>query len=329
MSFDIKIVQLKKQNLSGLQASKLVLEFSGKDVNKALVNSLRRISMDYIPTYAFTQETITIDKNTSGVFDNDRIRLRISQMIVPNIYHPITFLSNKYRHTKYSDTDRSRHPDDIHNIEMHINVKNTSPEILNVTTNHAKFYNNGKELKNAYDKNYPHLIIRLRQNEEFSCKAVAVLDIVKRDNDSDNRWAATANCWFEKINNNKYKFFIKSIGQLDEYVILHKGCKIMKEKLIEIKHIIGNRYKNSNTSKEINIVLENENHTLGSILNYLLQDHKDISFSGLAKLSHLEDEITIKINTNNSLKPFFETINRIIKLYTHIEQQIVKLGDIS
>ena len=212
---------------------------------------------------------------------------------------------------------------------MYINIKNTSIEILNVTTNHAKFYNNDTELKNVYDKKYPHLIIKLRQNEELSCKAVAVLDIAKRNNDNDNRWTATANCWFEKINNNKYRFFIKSINQLDEYMILYKGCKIMQEKLIDIKHIIGNRYKNStNIQKEIDLVLEHENHTIGGILNDLLQNNKDISFSGLAKLSHLTDEITIKMKSNNSMKPFFETINKIIKLYAYVEKRIMALGKI-
>ena len=78
-NFDLKIVQIHKQEFKNLQNSQLVLEISGDNSNYTLVNTLRRLALDYIPTYAFPKETILIEKNNS-IFDNDYMSLRLSQM---------------------------------------------------------------------------------------------------------------------------------------------------------------------------------------------------------------------------------------------------------
>ena len=209
---------------------------------------------------------------------------------------------------------------------MYINIKNTKSDVLNVTTNHAKFYNNGDEIK-PYDRDFPHLIIKLRLGEEFSCRAYAVLNIAKRPNDNDNRWSAIANCWFERINDNKYKFHIKSIGQLDEYMILYKACQIIKEKLRGIKLIIGNKFKDTVSNKnEMDIVLDHEDHTVGSIITSLLQDHKDTQFAGLAKKDLLKDEIMIKFISKEKLRPFFSAIDSSVSMFSHMEKIFSKMG---
>jgi hypothetical protein len=48
----------------------------GKSVNPVLVNTLRRLSYDYVPIYAFPGESIQIEKNTS-IFNNDYFLLII------------------------------------------------------------------------------------------------------------------------------------------------------------------------------------------------------------------------------------------------------------
>ena len=59
---DIKITQVSKQEFSNLRSSQLILLFSGKTVNTTLVNTIRRLTQDYVPTYAFPVETITIER---------------------------------------------------------------------------------------------------------------------------------------------------------------------------------------------------------------------------------------------------------------------------
>jgi len=76
-TFDIKVKEKEYKKFN-----KLHIEFSGKDVNHVLINTLRRIIIQHIPTYAFNK--IDIAKNTS-VFNNDVLRLRLSCFPVHNI----------------------------------------------------------------------------------------------------------------------------------------------------------------------------------------------------------------------------------------------------
>src|SRR5579885_2835589 len=130
---DIKITQLHKQEFKNLQSSQLIIEISGKSVNSALVNTFRRISYDYIPTYAFPTESIYIEKNTS-IFNNDYMKLRLSQMTIPNIVNKIYYLEDKYwKNIKYDNPERDKHPNDKKILEFYVNAINNTNEIMNVT----------------------------------------------------------------------------------------------------------------------------------------------------------------------------------------------------
>ena len=58
--------------------SKLILEFKGEFETNVVINTIRRVILLEIPTYAFTQKSIEITENTS-IYDNDYMRLRLSQ----------------------------------------------------------------------------------------------------------------------------------------------------------------------------------------------------------------------------------------------------------
>nr|QBK88392.1 MAG: DNA directed RNA polymerase subunit L [Mimivirus LCMiAC01] len=325
MSFDIKIIELRKQKERGLEASELILEFSGKDVNDIVINTLRRLSYDYIPSYSFCTDTINIEQNNS-IFNNDYMRLRISQMQIPNINHNMTYLPSKYwKNVKYYSKNRPIFPKDKLKYEIQLRITNTTSDVLNVTTNHIAFYKNDKQIY-PIDKKYPHLILQLRPKEQFICNAHAVLGLGK----NDNIWSAINKCYFDKTGQNKYKFHILSSGQLDEYDILHKACVILKEKLIEIKNIISSKYPTSSNGKIIIINLDNEDHTTGAIINDILQNRKDIQYSGLAKEDLLKDEITIKYITSNKnpIKPFFEALDHAANMFTYVDKLIKKIGKI-
>lgn len=323
---DIKIVQLHKQEFKDLQNSQLILELSGKDINYAVVNTLRRLSLDYVPTYAFTKESIFIEKNTT-IFNNDYMRLRLSQLTLPNINIPIVYLPEKFwKNINYADPKRDKYPDDNQNLEIYINVENKSNDILNVTTNHIKYIENNKEVESKFNKEYPSLIIQLRPNEIFKCRAIGVLGVGKRD----NIWAAAGNAYYEEIDPNRYKLIIESQGQMDEYEILHKACEIIKIKLNDIKFMIGNKYNSTSIMNQNHLIikLENEDHTIGNIMNEFLQNNKNIAFSGLSKPDLLIDEIVIKLVSvePNPIKPLFETIDFIINLFNNIQNKLLDLG---
>lgn len=322
---DIKIIQLKKQEQKDLRSSLLVLEFTGKSVNSSLINTIRRLCYGYVPTYSFCKQTIQIEQNGS-IFDNDYMRLRLSQIVYPNLTVPIMYLPEKYwKNVDYSDNKREKIPEDNIDIEMYINVSNSTNEIMNVTTNNVNFVENGNDIEKI-DKGYPHLIIKLRPKEVFKCKCKGVLG-VGLNNDI---WSAAGNCYYSELIDNKFKFTLESQGQMDEYEILYKACHVLNIKLKSIRDIIQNRYDNSDikNKKDVEIHLENEDHTLGNIINEFLQINKNVVFSGLSKPDLLVKEVVIKLLCVNKdpLKYVYETIDHILDINNVIQAQIKKLG---
>jgi DNA-directed RNA polymerase subunit L len=325
-NIDIKIVQLHKQEFKDLESSQLVLEFSGSTVNSSLVNAFRRLALDYIPIYAFCPECIQIEKNTS-IFNNDYMKLRMSLITLPQIHNKIAVLEDKYwKNVNYLDPNREKHPDDKKVLELYINANNTTTDVMNITTNNAKVYEDGVELDDKFDKNYPHLIIQLRPGEIFNAKINASLGIGK----NNIIWAAARNSYYDEINPHHYKLTIESQGQMDEYEILFKACKVMKEKLNHVTHVITDQYDKPEIREQtlLNLVLNNEDHTLGIVLNEYLQLDDNIKYSGLSKPDLLMDVIKIKFEsiTKDPLKTLFKVINFIITIYDRLEEQLKMMG---
>ncbi|QKF93982.1 DNA-directed RNA polymerase subunit 3 [Fadolivirus algeromassiliense] len=324
---DIKITQVHKQETKNLQSSQLILDISGNTVNPTLVNTIRRLCYDYVPMYAFPSELITIEKNTS-VFNNDYMKLRLSQIVIPNITVGIHFLEDKYwKDIDIKNPEHPKHENDKKVLEFYVNSTNNTTEILNVTSNDIKIYEDGNELKNRFDVNFPCLLIQLRPGETFICRCMAALGIGKMN----SIWSPAGNVYFSNINDTKYKFTIESKNQFDEYEILHKACKALKEKLEITKKLIKEKY-DSPVYKNITalkIVLDNEDHTLGCILNEYLQESKKIAFSGLSKPNLIIDSMVIEFTTIDSdpVKVFIDNIDYVNKIFDTIESQIEKLGN--
>ena len=327
---DIKIIQLVKKEFNAYESSQLILELNGKSANAAVVNSLRRLCILYVPTYAFCKELIEIEENKS-IFDNDYMKLRLSQLTMPNIKNEISYLPDKFwREIDYADPDRQKLPEDNKILEIYVNIENKNKDLLNVTTDHAKFYENGQELE-VFKNMSPLLLIQLRPNENFICRCVAALGIGKRN----DIWAAAGNCYLEEIGDigqdNRYKLTIESQGQMDEYEILYKACKIMKKKIEELKFYISDKYSDSSITKENSLIVrfENEDHTIGNIINEYLQRSDKIAFSGLSRPDLLVDEVIIKIQSinPNPVQPLLEVLDFINELFENIQKQIQKLGN--
>jgi DNA-directed RNA polymerase alpha subunit len=322
---DINIVQLHKQEFKDLQASQLVLEFSGKSVNTSVVNTLRRLSLDYVPTYAFSPETINIEENTS-IFDDDYMKLRLSQLTIPNIKVPVAYLPEGYWYNiDYADPERERHHHDTSNYELYINKINSTTDNINVTTNDVLVLENGKEI-NRFDKKFPLLLVQLRPKEVFKCHANAVLGVGKRS----DMWAAAANSYYDIVADDKIMFTIETQGQIDEYDILIKSCEVLTSKLGEIKKLIHDKYNTSEikNQKFLQLVLVHEDHTVGNIINEFLQIHSGIAYSGVSKPDLLQEEMVIKFMAvkENPIKPLIDTIDFVIELYGAIKNILTKLS---
>lgn len=324
---DIKIKEVSKKEFKNLQSSQLVLELTGKSVGDTLVNTLRRLAYDYVPTYAFTTELITIDRNVS-IFDNDYMRLRLSEITVPNINHNIYYLDDRFwKNVDFSNPNREKDPNDNKILELYINVVNNTKDVLNVTTEHVKVFENGVELKNKFDPKYPSLIIQLRPEGAFNCRCLAACSIGK----NNHIFSAAGNAYFNS-NDSDDKFYltVESQGQMSEYDILFRSCFVMKAKLLKTKELVG---KTVFTGNEIKLELVNEDHTLGYILNEYLQNNKDVMYSGISKPNLLIDTMVITLvldpESNKKVLTVIEnTIDDLIKVFDNIQGQIKKLGKI-
>lgn len=321
---DIKIKEINKREFKNLQSSQLTLEISGKSAGEVVVNTLRRLSYDYVPTYAFPSELITIDKNIS-VFDNDYMRLRLSEITIPKISTNVSYLDDKYwRNVDFSNPGREKHQDDNKVIELYVNANNDTKENMNVTTEHVKVFENGVELKGKFDPKYPCLIVQLRPGGVFNCRCLAALSIGK----NNHIFCAAGNAYFDEESPGKFNLTLESQGQLDEYEILYKSCFVMKEKLKQTKELTKSHVIDGN---ELKLELMNEDHTLGYMLNDFLQNNVDLVYSGISKPNLLTDRMVIIMMSSKRKNPLIvlqETIDHTIKLFDNIQNQIKKLGNI-
>lgn len=318
--YDIQIAEIENHASNGLDASWLVLKMSGKDFNIKIANSMRRASMNNIPTYAIPQELITIDTNTSAAFNNDNMRLRLSQLPVYGVDSELYFLAEKYwskDKVNHADPKREKHPKE-QNIEFYLNVHNNTAVITPITTNDLKMYIDGQEIK-AYNTTYPILLIKLRPNDRFKCHMKACLGV----GDRNVIWSASRNGFYDEEENNLI-FTTEGNGQCHEYEILIRSCKFLMKRFTDLHNNLLSKIdaKEIMHDKTIYFKLDKEDHTLGEPLNYEFQSHKDIIRSGLTKPDHLVKAILIKVesvsNIKSPLNAMLECLNILVEKYSHI-----------
>ena len=320
---DIKVKEIAYQKSDDLHGSLLTLEFSGADINIPIINTIRRISMDEIPIYAFPPELIKIEGNTS-IFNNDYMRLRLSQIPIFNVDSKLDYLDRKYINHNIAFDDHAYVKYEKEKvIEIYINSYNNTPENMNVTTNDIKYIEDGEPVS-KYSSKYPILITQLRQNETFKAHMKAALSNGLRS----NIFSASSNTYFDE-NEGKITLTVESQGQLSEYSILEKSIKYILKKLEDFENNFTERLKdNSKYEKNSTVIFEfeNEDHTMGEILNNSFQDHPKIIFSGLSKPSPLERLIKIKISSSdeNPLKYMLESIDHLKNVYNQLLKEIKK-----
>ena len=210
------------------------------------------------------------------------------------------------------------------NIEYFIKAKNNGPEkILNVNTNDLQININNEKINvnEKYSEKNPILLIQLRIGEEFECSLKGVLAIGEFDSIFNS-----ANCYYEEITENKYIFMIESSGQNYEYELLIIGCEIIIEKMKIIKENLNNEQYKSIITENNSLILEliNEDHTCGGPINYLLQNMKEVIYSGITKQNFMQKNLLLKLKTVSSTDPIKIlnlAIDNSIKLFEDIKNK--------
>lgn len=144
---------------------------------------------------------------------------------------------------------------------------------------------------------------------------------------------------------NAFHFNVESIGVYTNVEIIKKACDIMIEKISKLETMIKadelDIVKGKNSMDCMDIILENEDHTLGKVIEYALyklyfEDDAILRYVGFNKFHPHDDYSVIRISKSNigtedetntitkeEVHNLFENVCRIMKdVYEQIKSQI-------
>jgi len=104
---------------------------------------------------------------------------------------------------------------------------------------------------------------------------------------------------------NSYDFIVESIGVFENNILLEKACDILSEKFSYLNELnekdeIQIKSSISTMANCYDIILENENYTVGNILNYILytvfyRDLKQLNYCGFKKMHPHDSESILRL----------------------------------
>jgi DNA-directed RNA polymerase subunit L len=311
----------------------LRLKIEGKEINYVVLNTLRRLVISLVPSYAFSPDDITIEVNTS-IFNNDQMRLRISNMPIVKSVHEVdlqvkdildieavALASNRETRKEFIELQleqEKRKSELLNNLHMFVSAKNNTSDIMNVTTADAytQFFLNNKKIDNVYK--YPVLIIQLKPGEEFKCICVASKNIHMKH----NIFSPCAMVCFDDENS---EFYLESYGQFSEKDILVMACNIFLTKLDNLKTKLLNLVDPA--VDDVEITIENENYTMGHIMTHYLQNHEDVQFCGFNVDSPFEYKVVIRCKThkNTVVQVIGDSTDKLNKLFKSLINELQKI----
>ena len=305
--------------------SRVDLKFKGEDVNHIITNSIKRIVQSDIPIFAFNKFDITL--NTS-VFNNNYIKNHIQNIPVWGIENNIEeYIEEKEKEEEFSEitglanddidlsVDKNFDVSSINTLTMYVDFKNTTKDIVVVTTEHCKFYYKEGLIKSPY-KN-PVQIVKLQPGQEIKLSTKADLGT----EDISSIYSATSVCFF-KENKDDYDFIIESIGQITEKRILLLSLQLLKKKLQKF-----NQNLPKNKGMEGIILVDDEDHTLGNIISYGMQNHSAVRFCGYNTPHPLNKQIKFhyKLDSGNLNSVIKDVIVYYENVFDSIKESINKL----
>ena len=310
--------------------SRLELEITGKNVDFAFVNTLRRIIVSEIPCLSY--QNIEITENTS-VFNNNQIKLYLQNIPVIGVKNvPKKYKKKKEVEAEEEDEDLNElignneaeidneikkgelEETSLENMTLYLEYHNNTAEIKSVTTDHAKFYYMGKEVKSPYVN--PVIIIKLQQNQRIKLTAKSILGIEKEN----ATFSQVSVCAYNEIDPNKFLFFIESRGQIDEYELLKRGCNIIKRKLDKLSKVFPDI-----NMKQGEIKIPQNKHTMGNLISHGLSLQEDTNYATYYQKHSLDNEIFIKfgfkkeINVKKIINSVCDYYN---KLFSELENKL-------
>lgn len=302
----INPVKLSKNEIvSELGFSKVDINIKGPNINYIVINSIKRMIQSKIPIFIFNNFDITV--NTS-VFNNNYIKGHVQNIPIWGIENMIDEYIPIEENEKNEEEDQNEDISEpiviinedselntnkkiditLNKLTMYIDFKNKTNEIIVVTTDNAKFYYKEGLIKSPY-KNAIQ-IVKLQPGQEIKMSAKAELG----EEQVSALYSAVSACFFKQKNDNDYDFIVESRGQLTEKRIIEVGLKAINKMLQNFLEILP-----KNQGLEGKIVIDDEDHTLGNIISYGMQNHPAVKFCGYNTPHPLKKQIIIHYKLEN------------------------------
>tara|TARA_B110000908_G_C10261773_1_gene459850 strand:- start:212 stop:1198 length:987 start_codon:yes stop_codon:yes gene_type:complete len=306
--------------------TRLEFNIKGKDASYPLVNSIRRTALSDIPIYCWNT---TITKNNS-VFHNNYMRNRIKAIPVIGIENKLVFFKKEESNENddiednfvsidnvdINSTEEEIDTSSLNNLNMYLDFKNNSKDIVTVSTNNCTFNYRGKKISNPYLTPIP--IIKLQPNQEIKLSSVSTLGTELK---MSAKYSACSIFSYEMIDENNYNIFVESRGQIDEKEILVRSIENLKKDILDLNESIPDKNEMVGTLK-----IGDYDHTIGNIIAYYaLQDNNVDMFS--YNVPHPLDRVinfNYRLNKGEVNDVFSRTVNKIIKDLDTIMLQIKK-----
>jgi DNA-directed RNA polymerase subunit L len=141
------------------------------------------------------------------------------------------------------------------------------------------------------------------------------------------------------VKQNSFDFIVQTVGVFENSTLIQKACEIVINKLLKLnsefhKDDVKIETSVSTMENSYDIILENEDYTIGNVLNYILYtifylDTKQLTYSGFKKMHPHDSDSIIRIafmspNSNKTtIKTMFKyTIEEAVKVLSKIKEQI-------
>ncbi len=325
---NVKIIDHSKE----LGNSRLDFKISGSNINYIIANTIRRTIFSDIPVYAFNE--FKFEKNTS-VFHNNYLKLRLRHMPVWGIENTVEFIDYniKTNNNELEDIQEVAEDDNIElNVEknlntsnlkqftMYINTKNKSNDIITVSTSDAKFYYDEKQIQSPYKTSIP--IVKLQPGQEIVLSAITKIGTEQED----AMFSVACIAAYKEIKPDEFDFFVESRGQLDEKRIIYVAMINIERRIRYFLKLIQedkNNDKTENFKIEGEIIVHNEDHTLGNLIARGLQLHPKVVFAGYNLPHPLAKKVYFhyKLEKAGDIK---QIIKEVIEYYSEVFAQIKK-----
>ena len=306
------------------------LEFKITGVDNNIVNCFRRVALSYIPIYVF--KDIKISENTS-IFNNNYMKLRLINLPVLGIATDnmiYTKIEEKveeeveegdgFDNIDMTANDSNVNSSSLKQLTMYLDKVNTSNEILTVGTDDCKFYYMEKQIESPYKLPYCNNIpiIKLQPNQKIKLSAITHLGI---ENESSIH-SAVSIFSYKMLDDTSYNMYLESRGQLDEKTILNYTYHNIINLLNKFIELIP-----SSTNITGKILVNDGDHTLGTLIAAGLQTHKKVKFGGYNMPHLLDNKILFhyELYKEDDIKEILQDIvDKYKKTFSTIDKLIEK-----